>query len=339
MTRLTLVLAFAVLILPAMLTFAPPTSAQEGTPTDCPVTTPEENAALVVRYWSDVWTAGGDAAVPELLAPDEVHHWGIGGDTTGVAPFTERLRLFLAAFPDIAFTVDQIVSQDDLVASRWTATGTHRAEWQGIAPTEREVTWSGINIFRFACGKIAESWGEADHISLRQQLGASDVPPAPQAASTPAPAAPAATPCPTDTPAANTTVARRWTEEVVNEGQIDLLDDLLAPDAVHHGGSFPSVQGPEAIKAAMRRVIETFPMQLSVDLTIAQGELVAVRWSGTGTHEGPFLGVEPTGAEVTLTGINLYRLSCGRIVESWSVVNVLDQLRQIQAARATPAAG
>jgi predicted ester cyclase len=78
--------------------------------------------------------------------------------------------------PDLEFTVDLVVAEDDLAATYWTATGTHRGDWLGIAPTDREVTWQGINIFRFACGLIVESWGEADHLGLRQQLGATDVP-------------------------------------------------------------------------------------------------------------------------------------------------------------------
>jgi predicted ester cyclase len=105
-----------------------------------------------------------------------VHHWGIAGDTHGLAAFAERWALFNAAFPDLEFIVGPIVAEGDLAASQWTATGTHRGEWQGIAPTDKEVSWSGINLFRFECGLIAESWGEADHVGLRAQLGATDVP-------------------------------------------------------------------------------------------------------------------------------------------------------------------
>ena len=55
------------------------------------------------------------------------------------------------------------------MATRWTATGTQRGEWRGIAPTNREVTWQGC-IFRFECGQIVKSWSEADHLGLRQRL-------------------------------------------------------------------------------------------------------------------------------------------------------------------------
>jgi steroid delta-isomerase-like uncharacterized protein len=234
------------------------------------------------------------------------------------------------------------VVEGDMAASRWTATGTQRGEWQGIAPTDREVSWSGINVFRIACGQIVESWGEADHLGLRQALGATDVPAAmgtPEGASIAA--TPAATPCADDTPENNLAVARRWTEDVFTDKNLDALDEILAAEAVHHGAAFPDTSGVAAIKEALGQQFAAFPdMAITVDAAIAEGDLVAVRWSGAGTQEGTFLGVEPTGAEVTMTGINIYQLSCGRIVEGWSEMNVLQVLQQLReaAGEATPAA-
>ncbi len=146
-------------------------AAQEATPAVCPPGTIEENKALVERYWADVWTAGGEEAVAEILSPDEVHHWGVGGDTVGHEPFIERLTTFLAAFPDFAITVDLMVGEGDLIVSSWTATGTQEGEWMGIPATGTKVEYTGVNFFRIACGQIIESWGEADHLSLLRQLG------------------------------------------------------------------------------------------------------------------------------------------------------------------------
>jgi steroid delta-isomerase-like uncharacterized protein len=335
MDRIARIVGLALVILALLTTSGLPVRAQDATPAaDCPTATPEEIETLLRRYWSDVWSAGGDAVSAEVLAPDEIHHWGIGGTTTGVDAFNERLRLFLTAFPDIRFTVDLVAIEGDLGATLWTATGTHRGEWQGIAPTDREVTWRGINIFRIACGRIAESWGEADHIGLRQQLGAADVP---AMAATPADEAamddsgPSATPCPDDTPEANVAVARRWTEEVWTKQDLAVLDEIFDANGVHHGAAFSTVRGPETVKAAIQRQLQAFPdIALTVDMTIADGELVVVRWSGTATHAGPFLGIAPTDKTVDFTGINVYRLSCGRIVESWSEINALDLLRQLR---------
>jgi steroid delta-isomerase-like uncharacterized protein len=177
MFRLFRSIVWAVLVSSLLVIPGPAASrAQEETPeAECPVTTAEENEELATMYWDEVWW-GDQGKIAEIVAPDEVHHWGIGGDTTGFEEFSERWGLFFTAFPDLEFTVDQVVAQDDLVATHWTATGTHRGEWLGIAPTDREVTWTGINIFRFECGQIVESWGSADHLGLLSQLGAIDIP-------------------------------------------------------------------------------------------------------------------------------------------------------------------
>jgi steroid delta-isomerase-like uncharacterized protein len=316
---------------------ATPVAAQDATPAACPTTTPEENEALARMYWAEaVW--GKQGKIADVVAPNEIHHWGIGGDTTGFDAFAQGWAHFNQAFPDLTFTVDDIVAEGDLVATRWTATGTQSGEFQGIAPTNKEVSWSGINVFRIACGQIAESWGEADHIGLRRALGATDVPAAmatPQAESA-APVA-AATPCASDTPAANTALARRWAEDVWTGQDLDAVDDLFASEAVHHGAAFPDVQGPAAIKQAIHGQLAAFPdIDITVDQTIAADDRVAVRWSGTATHQGLFMGVAPTGQTVHFTGINFYRFSCGKIVDSWSEMNALDILRQLREAAGTP---
>ncbi len=153
---------------------AAPTSAHQATPgagDACPTTSLEENKALIERYWSEVWTAGGEAASTDILAPDELHHWGVGGDTVGPDAFNERLGRFLTAFPDFAIRVDQLVAEGDHVVSRWTATATQEGEWLGIQPSGAAVEYTGMNVFRIACGRIAEAWGEADHLGLLRQLG------------------------------------------------------------------------------------------------------------------------------------------------------------------------
>lgn len=314
--------------------------AQEETPeAECVETTAEENAVLVDLYWQEaVW--GEQGTIDEIVAEDEIHHWGIGGTTEGFAAFAERWALFNTAFPDLEFTVDLVVAEGDMAASLWTAHGTHEGEWQGIAPTGREVTWTGINLFRFACGQIAESWGEADHLGLRAQLGATDVPAILASPVPAAPTAPAATPCADDSAEANLELARRWTEDVWSGQDLAVIDELLAPDAVHHGAAFPDVQGPEAVAEAVGRQLAAFPdIGLTVDAAVSEGDLVAVRWSGTGTHQGAWLGLEPTGEVANMTGINIYRITCGQVVESWSRMNVLQILMALrEAGMATPAA-
>jgi steroid delta-isomerase-like uncharacterized protein len=315
-------------------------AAQEATPgVDCPVTTLEENAALVTTYWAEV-VRGQQGMVRGLLAPDQVQHWGIGSDTVGVDAFLDRIALRLTAFPDLTFHVDLVIAQDDLVATRFAATGTQTGAWQGIAPTGRSVTFRGNNVFRIDCGRIAEAWGEADHLGVLEQPGAFDLPPhGTPSAGDDAQRAPAATPCPADTPEANVTVARRWTEEVLDGHNLDALEAILAPDIVYRAGVFPDLTGVDAVKETLGTLLMAFPdLRQSVDMTIAAGDLVAVRWRGEGTQRGPLLGRPASQQHVAINGTTIYRLACGRIVEGWAEVDGVGLVQQISAlpALATP---
>lgn len=320
-------------------------NAQEATPAaDCVSTTPEENEELARFYWQEVvW--GQQGKVAEVVSPDVVNHWGHGIESTGFDAFSETFATILSAFPDMSYTVNLVAAQDDLVASAWTGTGTQSGEWAGIAPTGNTVTMNGIAIFRVACGQIAETWVEANNLGLLAQLGSPDVPAfladaaAPEA--TPEAAGAASTPCAGDSPEANLALVERWTTDVWVGQELAVLDEIASPDIVHHGAAFPDSHGVEAVKEGIQSQLAVFPdMDLVVDQAFADDHLVVVRWSGTGTDEGGFLGNPPSGQETAMSGINIYQVHCGQIVESWSEINGLGMLRQIQEAEAsaTPAA-
>jgi steroid delta-isomerase-like uncharacterized protein len=83
--------------------------------------------------------------------------------------FATMLR---AAFPDLHLTVEDSIAEEDRVVNRWRFRGTHRGEFYGVPPTEREVTTSGIDIWRIKGGKIVENQQVVDNLGLLQQLGA-----------------------------------------------------------------------------------------------------------------------------------------------------------------------
>ncbi|MFT4039205.1 MAG: ester cyclase family protein [Thermomicrobiales bacterium] len=324
----------------------PVRAAQDETPeAECIATTPEENAELARAYWREgVW--GPQGKIATIVAPDEIHHWGIAGTTEGFEAFAERWALFNTAFPDLKFDLSLVTATDSMAATVWTATGTQEGEWMGIAPTGKTVSWTGINTFRIECGMIAESWGEADHIGLRAELGATDVPAMmadQHANATPvAGDAAAATACASGGADANEAAAVRWTTEVWNEQNLDTPDEIALPAILHHGASFPDAHGIDELKAALTRTFETFPdVSLTVEDVFSTDDTVVVRWAGTATQEGNFMGEAPTGASVTLSGLNVYRMACGQIVESWSEMNaydVLNQIRNAELGEATPTA-
>jgi steroid delta-isomerase-like uncharacterized protein len=82
------------------------------------------------------------------------------------------LSAFITGFPDARISVDASVAEQEIVASRWTLTGTHLGEFQGVPPTGRKVTMAGIDFSRIVGGKIAEHWAQFDAIGVMQQIGA-----------------------------------------------------------------------------------------------------------------------------------------------------------------------
>jgi steroid delta-isomerase-like uncharacterized protein len=152
--------------------FVSPTAAQEATPgTPCPATTEAQNEAIARAWHDEVINKRNPAALKEILAPTVVHH-AAGGypQLLGEGGVTAMMGDFLAAFPDLHYRFDLFIDKDDYVVERYTATGTQIGPLGDLPPTGRTATWTGINIFRIECGKIAEVWLEVDAVSRTQQL-------------------------------------------------------------------------------------------------------------------------------------------------------------------------
>jgi len=90
--------------------------------------------------------------------------------------FKQLLSLYITAFPDARFTVEDQIAEGDRVASRYTFRGTHQGELMGIAPTGKQVTVTGMIINRIVNGKSEEGWLNFDALGMLQQLGAAPVP-------------------------------------------------------------------------------------------------------------------------------------------------------------------
>lgn len=148
-----------------------------SSPATCPATTAEENEALVQRWYDEVYSQRNFANFDELIAPDHLRH-GLHRDTTGAESRRAAVQVQQTAFPDLELQIDLLFSEEDLVVSRWTATGTQTGPWQDFAPTGKAVTWTGNTIFRIACGRISEEWAEVDVLPFYVAIGAITWPPA-----------------------------------------------------------------------------------------------------------------------------------------------------------------
>ena len=133
----------------------------------------EQNKATARRALEEIETQGDIEAIEEVFTPDYRGHDPVNEkDTRGHEGLLEEASMYRAAFPDLQYTVEDQLAEGDMVASRWTARGTHRGELMGIVPTGTEIEVTGITIHRFAKGKIQEEWWNWDALGLMQQLGA-----------------------------------------------------------------------------------------------------------------------------------------------------------------------
>ena len=131
--------------------------------------------------------------------------------------------------------------------------------------------------------------------------------------------------------------SRRLLEETFNEGNLELIDQLVAPDAVNHDPAEPAqmraLRGPEVFKRTVQMYRAAFPdVRITVDDVIAAGDKVALRWHSEGTHRGELEGLAPTGARGLVTGISIDRWQDGKVVESWTEWDNLGLARQLGAA-------
>jgi predicted ester cyclase len=127
-----------------------------------------ESEEVARRFFDELWSEGQLTVTEELVAADHVHH--VGGDELqgpdGVKGAVTWLR---NAFPDLRFEINDLISDGDLVAVRWKASGTHLGEFDDLQPTGRRVEWTGADWLRLRDGQIVEVWAFPDG-ALHDQL-------------------------------------------------------------------------------------------------------------------------------------------------------------------------
>jgi steroid delta-isomerase-like uncharacterized protein len=122
---------------------------------------------------------------------------------------------------------------------------------------------------------------------------------------------------------------RRLFEEGWNQGNTAVFDELFAADYLGHDPSGP-IHGPEGFKQYYATYRTAFPdTHLTIEDQIAEGDMVMSRWIGTGTHQGPLMGIPPSGKRVTITGMTITRFAEGKIVEGWNNLDALGMLQQL----------
>lgn len=128
-------------------------------------------------------------------------------------------------------------------------------------------------------------------------------------------------------------LTRRFHEEVWGTRNLAAVDEQVAADFVGHDPALPEpVRGPGGVRETAETFQSAFPdATVDIEQLVAEGDRLAVHRTLTGTHEGSFMGIEPTGTSVEIPGIAIYRIEDGLIAEEWQVIDMFGLLVQLGA--------
>jgi steroid delta-isomerase-like uncharacterized protein len=130
----------------------------------------------------------------------------------------------------------------------------------------------------------------------------------------------------------NKGIVRRYFEECLNQGNMETIEELIAPTYVsHYPAGYDLGGGPDDVKQIVSSVRRGFPnVHFTIEDFISQGEKVVARWTFHGTHDGNFMGVASTGKEVVVAGVAVYRIADEKIEEVWLSWDVFGLLKQLE---------
>lgn len=116
----------------------------------------------------------------------------------------------------------------------------------------------------------------------------------------------------------NKAILMRAYDEVFNKGNFDVLDEDISPDAIDH--SSPELVGVDAFKLPVQGIRDALPdLQATPNMIISEGDLVIAHTTFTGTHEGEFAGIPPSGEEISWSHVDINRIENGKVVEAWHI--------------------
>jgi predicted ester cyclase len=266
-----------------------------------------------------------DAAVDQLLAPAFLAHTPAGKDT-GREEFKQHLRTALGALSGLEARFEPVLANGSRVAAHATIAGTHSGEFLGVAPTGKRLSWREVHVFDACDGQIIEHWMDAALLAAYTQMigqGESDGEP------------PRTVPSGVQrqhTPDDQLVPILGYTNMVASH-DASAVREWATDDYLQHGPFGPNVTRDE-FEAGNRDIVWKALPDISIQLEplLADGELVAARGLGRGTHTGAELfGLAPSGKHVTFTETHIYRIRGTKVCEQWLQVDLLGLRTQLQS--------
>src|SRR4030067_2191008 len=137
----------------------------------------------------------------------------------------------------------------------------------------------------------------------------------------------------------NIELVKRFFEEVWNKGNLSLVDEVLAPDYEDYNRPPGTPRGLKGYKANVNMIRSAFPdIRFTLDQVFAENDHVAIRLTGHGTHKGNFMGIPPTGKQVSFGGMTFIRIQDGKVAERWGISDIPGLTQQLGEPRQPPPA-
>lgn len=307
----------------------------------------QENKTLVRDYLKGAWDDGDLSVADKLLAANFRSLNVPPGDPGNLESEKHLIGMFLEGFGNFQSTIEDQVAEGNTVLSRWTATGTHQAPFFGVPATGKVMHMKGTEMATVANGQIQDIHAIFDMVGLLQQLG---VVPGGGGDPQPAPTPPSTAGAKAPTTDESKAILHRLIEGFWNDRNMDVADEIVHPEATSPSAPFLP-PGPQGFKVIANMVFTGFPdFHMTIDRVVAEGDRVGALYTETGTHQGDFIGIPPTGKKAVWTEFAILRIADGKIVESWFETDMATMMQQLglvpgpgaeapAAAEAAPAAG
>jgi steroid delta-isomerase-like uncharacterized protein len=261
-----------------------------------------QNKYIAMRYFREIMTDGNLATLYELIAPDflftlpthpEPYH--------GPDGFKDLVTMLHSCFPDFHIDPLDMVASGDTVVTRWRGGGTHlgaaiHTVAGDIPASGRHFEIDGMSWMTVKDSKITEVLGNEDTVGMFGQLG---IGPSPLTATA---------------PEDNARAARRYFDEIMNEGKLEVINEIMTPDFQFIIPTQPVHSGYDEMAGFVTYLRTAFPdIKFTVEREAAADNKVAMRWNITGTHQGEFLGMAATGNHIKDYGVDIFTFENGKI--------------------------
>jgi predicted ester cyclase len=270
--------------------------------------------SVVIDRWLEMYNKADVSQADEVLSPDFVPHMPAVLGIFDRTSYLEKIVNTTVLYGHI--TLQDLFGRGDMLVARFTI----RAVW----PPNLPYTNTAIVFFRLEDGRIAEEWWETDFLGVLEQVG--QLPATRSVYSWSSPSLAAGMPA---VPPLNSYLAR-LSVEAINTGDLSLLRRLLSRDYKNHDVVAPYADDRVAYESFLRNMLTAFPdLHITIDDTVAIGDRVALRCTVTGTQQGSFGPLPPTGKQVRWTSMVIYRFADNKIVDGWWAYDALALTQQL----------